>query len=223
MADVEADIWVLTETWASLAPAPGFRRVAVSADAPDRGEGECWTAVWVRGCIRGVQIPTCDPERTACARLSFRDRPPLYIYGTVLPWLSDRRREPVRGARAFQSALGEQAADWRRLRRDDSAAALYVAGDLNQDLLPRGHFYGSATGRDALLHALEEAGLCCLTGGAADPVARLGHGCASVDHICVAGCPRSAGATSNVIVWPSPEMLGGRLSDHHGVAADIVL
>lgn len=159
MAVVKADVWVLTETRLSFSPGEGYQLIASSDDAPDRGGEERWTAVWVRTGISGIQVSTADPERTACARLSGESGGNFYIYGTVLPWLSDRRRDPLRGAAAFEAALADQELDWKRIRKDHPDADLCIAGDLNQDLLPKGHYYGSAAGRTALRSALARNGL----------------------------------------------------------------
>lgn len=163
-----------------------------------------------------MPLPTRDEERTACARVIMPDGRPLHVYGTVLPWLSDRRRLPLTGTAAFLAALAEQAADWCRLRDTHLDAALCVVGDLNQDLRAAGHYYGSSAGRAALRAALACAGLTCLTGGDGDPVARLGGGRASIDHVCVAGLS-VAGRDDAISAWPAPEHIGRRLSDHHGV------
>lgn len=217
MAVVKPDVWVLTETRLSISPGNGYQLIASSEDAPDRGGEERWTAVWVRTGMSGNQVSTADPERTACAQLSGENGRDFYIYGTVLPWLSDRRRDPLRGAAAFMAALADQEHDWERIRRDHPDADLCVAGDLNQDLLAAGHYYGSAAGRTALRSALVRNGLECLTGGESDPVLREGGG-ASIDHICVdRGC-----RAGRVVVWPQREQLGRGLSDHHGVAVDLL-
>lgn len=142
----------------------------------------------------------------------------ILIVGTVLPWLSDTRHSPLRGAEAFCARLGEQAAEWRALASAHPDAALCVAGDFNQDLAER-HYYGSATGRTALRRALDDAELRCLTGGARDPLLRY-PGQASVDHICVS---TSLVADADVAVgsWPEPPLSRGRLTDHFGVYADL--
>jgi hypothetical protein len=214
--DANADVWVLTETRLALSPGSDYQLIAHSGPAPDREPDECWTAIWVRRGIDGEAARSGDPERTACARLRTPSGQPLYVYGAVLPWLTDTRRLPLTGAAAFAAALTEQAADWRRIRCADPSAVLCVAGDLNQDLLARGHHYGSAEGRRALRETLLEVGLTCLTAGEADPVVHLGNGRASIDHLCLAGL--AAGESTNVSVWPPHELLGARLTDHHGVA-----
>jgi hypothetical protein len=49
--DVNADVWVLTETHREFCPSPHHILVACSAPAPDRdkSKGEVWLAIWVRG------------------------------------------------------------------------------------------------------------------------------------------------------------------------------
>jgi hypothetical protein len=110
--------------------------------------------------------------------------------------------------------LAEQEADWRDIRRSEPDAAFCLMRDLNQDLLPTGHYYGSTDGRCALRASLARAGLACLTAEAIGPAPLR----ASIDHICASGRPL---LSSSPHVWPSPDELGGRLTDHHGVTVTI--
>jgi hypothetical protein len=220
MAAVEADIWVLTETWKELSPGPGYECVTVSCPAGDRESagGECWVAVWAKSSLRGEPLITADPERTAAMRIDLFCHPPLVVFGTVLPWLSDARApKGLRGATAFLSALDMQYADWNRLRAAIPGAALCVAGDFNQDLVDW-HYYGSARGKTALRTVLELSGLTCLTAGTADPLARY-RGRASIDHICVSS--ELEGMVPRLMSWPALEEVGPKLTDHFGVVADL--
>ena len=208
---VDADVWVLTETYIDFSPGPDFCLLAHSADAPDRNakQGECWVAIWSRLDGNSVQL-TADLERVAASKIDN-----CIVVGTVLPWLSDRREPKLTGAALFQAKLSEQASDWRKLRAE---GALCVAGDFNQDLLSAGHYYGSKNGRTALKEALSLCDLDCLTSGEDDPLtAELGR--ANIDHICVhkmlpLSSPRS-------VAWPPIGDLKG-LTDHYCVYADIV-
>lgn len=215
MVRVEADVWVLTESFRGFSPGPGYRLVASSVDAPDREaiRGECWVAVWARLELPAEPVElTADRERSAAARL----RGDLILVGTVLPWLADRRDPVLRGKAAFLAWLGLQAAEWRELL--EVSGKLCVAGDFNQDLLPVGHYYGSADGRKALGAALTKAKLECLTSGADDPLSRS-PGLACIDHICVSGLrPRSRPCSS---AWPEPGTLSRRLTDHYCIWADV--
>lgn len=218
MAAIAADVWVLTETHRDVSPGSGFRLAAHSESAPDRPADERWTAIWVRDEIEATQTATHDAERTACVKMTTRSGQSLFVYGTVLPWLTDDRHSHRKGSDAFIEALAEQEADWLHIRRSEPDAGLCVTGDLNQDLLPTGHVYGSRAGRSALRSALLNAGLTCVTGEASDPLVSLGKGLASVDHICVGGIPLP---NTPPQVWPTHDELGSRLTDHHGVAVDL--
>jgi len=212
---IEADVWILTETHPNVGLSSTHRLAASSSPASDRSGDERWVAIWVRTDFDTTSCPTTDPERTACARLSLERGVDWYVYGTVLPWLSDKRRHPVVGSAAFIAALKDQESDWASIRAADPKARLLVAGDFNQDLLDEGHYYGSRKGRQALQITLERAGLACVTGGASDPVARHDPRHASIDHVCIL---RDSGITvTGMTVWPKAGQLGSRLSDHYGV------
>jgi hypothetical protein len=147
------------------------------------------------------------------------------VFGTVLPWLNDRSKLPLKGADAFAAELSIQQRDWHRLRLANPSAPLCIAGDLNQDLLLSGHYCGSAKGRIALRTALKDCKLTCLTGDTWDPIARERQGLASIDHICLAGIPLANPSSDAppfpLRVWPPKELAGPRLSDHRGVAVDL--
>jgi hypothetical protein len=51
LGHIDADVWVLTESHPEFAPAAECRQVATSAQAPDRGHGGCWVAIWTRDGI----------------------------------------------------------------------------------------------------------------------------------------------------------------------------
>jgi endonuclease/exonuclease/phosphatase family metal-dependent hydrolase len=121
---------------------------------------------------------------------------------------------------AFLTELAQQEADWCGIRSSESDTGFILMGDLNQDLLPAGHYYGSDKGRCALRASISRAGLTCLTGGANDPLAALGSPIASIDHICVSGKPLLTGPLH---IWPAPGQLGNHLTDHHGVAVTLEL
>ena len=69
-------------------------------------------------------------------------RPPIVVYGTVLPWLgSPWRGVPALNGAAFAAALEAQAADWNRLQAEHPECDFAVGGDLNQDLAHEPHYY----------------------------------------------------------------------------------
>ncbi len=212
MEAVDADVWVLTETWQGFAPSPEHAMIACSEPAADRDapDGECWVAIWSRLPAAPVELAG-EPDRCAATRVTEPGGRSWICVGTVLPWLSDPRRRPVTGSAAFVAGLAEQSANWRRLAERDSDAALIVAGDFNQDLADR-HYYGSKAGRAALRQALERCDLVCLTAGERDPL-RSRPGRASIDHICVSR--RRITGREEVGAWPEGD-LPPSLTDHYG-------
>ncbi len=70
-----------------------------------QSDGEVWAAIWSRFPIL-QELEVSDPIRSVCVEL---ETPfgGLIVYGTVLPWLSDRRFDPLRGAAAFMSELAK--------------------------------------------------------------------------------------------------------------------
>jgi len=219
LVEVDADILVLTETHPHVSLEPGYRIAASSSDAPDRMGAERWVTIWVRSGYGSEAIETSDPERTACAHVSGVGIVDCCVYGLVLPWLGDKRHDPLVGFEAFKAALERQQSDWKGLALDHPKALQIVAGDFNQDLLDVGHYYGSGDRRKKLEEAIESARLRCQTRRDEDPVARQVPGQASVDHICVS---MDAGASkTNASIWPQTEDLRHGLSDHFGVAVSL--
>lgn len=78
---VNADVWVLTETHIDFSPGPDFHLLAHSDNAPDRSaeRGECWVAIWSRLDGNSVQL-TADRERVAAVKIG-----ECVVVGTVLP------------------------------------------------------------------------------------------------------------------------------------------
>jgi endonuclease/exonuclease/phosphatase family metal-dependent hydrolase len=216
---IDADVWVLTETHEAISPGDGYRAVATSGSDREQHPGERWTMIWSRLPIVDVET-TCDPIRTACARIALDAGPRLLMYGTVLPWRADRRWLPRSGGAAFVQVLGEQAADWRRLRDKYPDDFLCVAGDFNQELGDR-TYAGTAPGRAELRRALDAAALECRTGDEVDPVARLTQDeRANIDHICF-DARAVAGPQTAVGAWPARIDDLRTLSDHFGVWIDV--
>jgi endonuclease/exonuclease/phosphatase family metal-dependent hydrolase len=208
---IDAEIWVLTETRNELSPGRMYSCVALSTAAVDRSAGESWTAIWVRGPIQAVQLSSANGQRTACARLTLSSGQPLLVYGSVLPWS---------GEEVFQAALREQSTEWCEMREREPATPFVLLGDLNQDLLPHRHYFGSNAGKAALRAAFAASRLTCLTGGTRDPLAQGSEQLASVNHICVGSAYGTAGS---VITWPPiGQLRKSLLTDHYGVAADVV-
>ena len=113
--------------------------------------------------------------------------------------------------------LLHQQDQWLQIRKDLPAVPLIIAGDLNQSL-DGSRWYGSQPTRHALLQAFGAAGLECLTLEDAVTAGKLkaNH---LVDHICATS---GLAAEGGIQCWEPYSKQGLRLSDHPGVAAQLV-
>jgi hypothetical protein len=227
MKKIDTEVWVLTETHPSFSPGDDYNCISRSAAAlePDCDSNKHWVAIWVKKPLMATSETTSDTCRTACAKISLPNDQAVYIYGTVLPWLTDKRSLPLKGKEAFIAELKKQGSDWAKLRDDHPNSLICIAGDFNQDLLnDGGHFYGSKTGRNNLRQTLSESGLTCLTEKDNDPVHKFRPHLASVDHICISSqFTDYAVKLTEKSIWPSIEEHGKKLSDHFGVVVVINL
>jgi endonuclease/exonuclease/phosphatase family metal-dependent hydrolase len=218
MAEVDADIWVLTETHLSHAPSDEHRSSAFSPPHPERRPThERWTAIWSRWPLVVVEDPPPHRRGTVAAIVEAPGGPVL-IYGTVIAWANEPHHDDGTPARQWEVHLGEierQGREWMRLREAYPDVPLIVAGDFNQDRDGSG-WYGTKATRAALTSALANAGLECVTemDAVATGLLAAHH---LVDHICVpAGMPDSV----SVSAWENADDSGQRLSDHPTIAVD---
>lgn len=219
ITSVDASLWILTETHEAVRPS-GCSHSAFSAE-PDRpsAPGERWVGMWSSFEMTPLPEFVSDPCRCAAARVPRSEMGELVVYGCVLPWSTAWHGIPAANGAAFEAALSDMAADWLRLRARFPQASLVVAGDFNQSLTAH-HYYGSKRKRALLEAALGDTGLVALTSGEGDPIARDSAPCACIDHICI---PASSGwVATKTQRWPEAPAPVRSLSDHFGVAVDLV-
>lgn len=213
MNAANADVWVLTETRDALDLGNGYRPIH-SDVRPRVSDGGRWVTVWARFSVV-ERISVKDPCRTVAA---LYDTPlgHLLLYGTVLPWHSDRG--PTGYAKNWTEhhrVIPEQAAEWSDLTQRHPHAALCVAGDLNMSL-GGGYYYGTRRGREMLNIGLSKVGLTCVTRTEQVPLGKLTK--PHIDHVCV---PNAwANAARVVDAWPG-NINGIRLSDHSAVVVEL--
>lgn len=217
MAEVDADIWILTETHEKLSPDVGFSGIfSGEPDQPSKS-GERWVGIWSRHLLEPLNAFVSDGARCAAARISIPNFRDIIVFGCVLPWVGSAWGDIGSEQGAFDAALEHYRNDWLRLRSANPDAVFVVAGDFNQDLASR-HYYGSKRQRLLLKSALETVGLAALTGGDGDPIARDSPPCACIDHICISVQPTlPVGRTTR---WPDLPVPDNRISDHFGVAVE---
>ena len=216
MQKVNADVWVLTETWTdfSLGPdLPGFLRVAQSKPALDLTPERRWVAIWVKTALKGTpERPEVQSDRMACARLTQPGQRDIVVVGTVLPWPNDPQWP---GAKGFCKAPDAQAREWKRLRGKPETCTLVVAGDFNQSF-PYQRYYGSKDGANALSKPRPDLDLDCLTSGD-DPQ----PGKPRIDHICISRCGPPPPLSPRIDTWKVPCIGKKPITDHAGVSADL--
>lgn len=215
MADVCADIWVLTETWFGFCPCDGYRLVSQSSEAEDLGTGSnrCWVSIWAKSCFNSRSYDIrCQPQRMACGRIEIPGQMDIVAVGTVLPWVSDKS---FLGTDGFCKAVREQDDDWAPHQTGLEPCAYLVAGDFNQSL-PHISRYGSKDGETAVNSVLEKHGLRCFTESKVLP-----SGKPMIDHICFSQSCLKSKSVPNVGTWDTPLINEKPITDHVGVFVDL--
>ena len=210
MAEIDADVWILTETHDDLSPGPEFRAVHGANRPLDDGnrqvvKGSRFVSIWVKNEGSPTSLDVTD-RVFSVACLVGTEMGPLVVFGTVLPWY---------GRGNYVETVETQSADWRALGRE-SGANVCVAGDFNADLEGGPHYYGAKTSKRAITEALAATGLTLLTGYERTRSSRE-HGL--IDHITISN--DVASGSREPIVWDMVDAEGRRLSDHVGVAVDV--
>ena len=219
-----ADVWVLTETRATISPCnDDYKRIVCSPPhglRNGRPDG-CFVAIWVRrDCltagwkVTNVPVLLAHALRMACVRIKQPGRRDITVVGTVLPWRSDPQWS---GAVGFCAALAAQEVEWHHLWADPTAG-FCVAGDFNQSL-PFVHPYGTKLGAAALSNTLDSPShrLRCLTGYEHDPRLLVANNTPSIDHICVSDALQQVGP---VDCWSEERYINGP-NGHAGVLAEL--
>lgn len=219
MATIDADIWALTETRASISPDDGYYGLHAPPHPARRPDAdERWVSIWSRWPLRPTGLPP-DPRGAVSAIIDSPDGE-LLVYGTVLPWADEKGDDGQATMwQVHYEQIQRQAQEWQTLRSMHPDTPLIVAGDFNQDRDGSG-WYGTRHGRDLLTKALHEADLVCAT---AEDVVANGklRGSHLVDHIAI--CHRwASGYGLSVNCWEKTDQDGTILSDHPTVAIDLV-
>jgi hypothetical protein len=222
LREIEADIWVLTETNGIIDLSDTHSPIASDPVTSLHSPGENWTTIWLRSGYHAQSVPTYDPTISVCAEV---DAPggPLVIYGTVLPYHADRGWSG--GATNWSEhyrAIGQQGADWHRIRDKFPGHRFCIAGDLNQSRdglrWPWGEYYGTKEGRELLKCELDRVRLKCVTEINLLAARKLTTR-STIDHICLD--TSSAIRVQTVDAWEAGCGDGVRLSDHNGISIDL--
>lgn len=207
-----ADIWVLTETHDDLDLSATHRPIH-STQRPTGRPGARWVSIWTRYDVL-YPIDVADPERTTAAMLH-TPMGLMLVFGTVLPWHSDRGRHGDEIEVPYWSEhhreVQRQGAEWSEMRDRHKYALMCVAGDLNMNVNGP-HYYGTKLGRSLLAEAMDANRLSCVTSTDRLPSGSLRY--PPIDHVLVSDS--LVANTSVVATWEGTQD-SVRLSDHSGV------
>lgn len=207
--EVDADIWVLTETNSVISPGEGYESAATESIAGYHAPGENCTTIWSRYPITH-RFDTVTPSVAVCVEVELgQGLPNLRVYGTILTWAHDGvgNGEAKVWERHYE-AIAQQGEDWSRL----SQGVLFcVAGDFNE-ALGEPFLYGTQKGRDLLALELQRSNLVCMTAGN-----EVGY---NIDHICLS---TNCAISVPVYKWQAIREDGKFVSDHSGITVDLSL
>lgn len=206
--EVDADIWILTETHDEVVLGADFHAVRsepadISVAPKQLREGSRWTTIWTRFPLL-EELPVSDPQRSAAALLG-TPFGLLVVYGTVLPWPASKP--------SFREAVAAQGADWAELRKAHPDAAFCIAGDLNADMIEGKGFPGKI-GIVALREAMAACGVYCSTLPAPNGPPRI-------DHVLLCREWHNKSRVVGTLAGKAPD--GVQLSDHDGVIVEVLL
>ncbi len=213
IAEVNADIWILTETDACIDLA-GTHHPTSTEPSPrkkPRPTESCAT-IWSRWPF-GDPLRTYDYREVVCVEIMRPDKP-LIVYGCIIPYGGYRGPN---GESPFWHEhyrfIGGYAEDWLRLVQQYPDHEIIVGGDFNQNR-DGVEYYGTPMGRQLLADALEAAGLSCVTEEEFVKTGKLKkkH---LIDHICVR--KGSEERVKSVEPWDPDGM-----SDHRGVCVELI-
>ena len=218
MREVEADIWVLTETWVDRAPGLGFNAVFSPPHRTRRSsDEERFVAIWSRYPLEACVSPTPHARGTVAALVHVPGMT-ISLYGTVIPYGNEPEHLGGRAASPWEVHVEEvarQSSEWRAMRRNHGLP-LVLAGDFNQARSGRRGAYGSARARAVLTAAHADVGLRCHT--ETDFVAAGLLSRSLVDHISTTS---ELAPVGDAMVWDRRNAAGVVLSDHALVAVDL--
>lgn len=207
--EVNADLWILTETNASISPGDDYFSAATLPVPNYHSLGESFTTIWTKWrMIR--QIHTFDPECAICVEVES----PLglmVVYGTIITYANDRGTDgKSKRWVEHRKSIRKHSDDWQRIRREFPNHYFIVGGDFNQSRDGSG-WYENEESLGLLTEALSASRLNCVTSCRMPELTTR----STIDHICV-----SEGLIAHASAWEGTES-NQRLSDHNGVMVDI--
>lgn len=208
ISEIDADIWILTETNASIVPTSkrdphaGYVPLA-SLPAAFHALGESCSAIWSRYGIKRA-IKTFEVDTAVCAEV---DTPIglMLIYGTILTYANDKgANNKSKKWEEHRKAIADHGADWKRIAKEFPSHAMCIAGDLNISF--GDNYYFTESNRQDLLAIFKSFNMVNLTADVKQ----------NIDHIVVSQ-PLIEDCTVSVTTWNEDK----QLSDHIGTCVEI--
>jgi endonuclease/exonuclease/phosphatase (EEP) superfamily protein YafD len=233
---INADIWILTETHSEISPGIGYQGFTTDSLGGFFSPGEGRTAIWSRLPVKD-RVLTYDSDTAVCLEIDLMLGPTL-VFGTVLPYHGAGTKHTYRSnghdntnQQAWQlhyAAIAEHDAEWRRLREQYPKHHLCIGGDFNQSRDgrlwgdSRRQWYGTERGRQALSESFRARGIQCLTEEDFVETGKL-KAKSSVEHLCftedLARHAINVGAWDADVYDDSADQVK-RVSDHNGLYVD---
>jgi hypothetical protein len=210
--EVDADIWILTETHKVIDLSATHHGAATTLSYRKPLPGESCATVWSRWPILR-RIDTSDSSEAVCVEVAHPEGA-LLVYGSIIAY--GGYKGPDGKSRMWQEHyrfIEWHARDWKQLRADFPEHRLITGGDYNQNR-DGARWYGTRKGREMLTVAMMTAGLKCVTEEDFVKTGKL-RDRHTVDHLCLD--ETLAASVVTVGAWERARPDGMRLSDHSGV------
>jgi len=229
--EVDADIWILTETHDVAVPGNEYRAHSSTQLGGIFVDGERRTTVWSRLPIVS-EVPVADHHTAACIEVE-TPLGKMIVYGTVLPYgnagtnyayqSGGRLHEGRKAWEVHCESIAEHEHDLRRIVDQFPNHIISFGGDLNQSRDGRrwttGEWYGTKSGRELLSQSLANVGLKCVT---EQDFVESGHltNKSSIDHLCISKSISTQ--VTSVTAWETTASDDKPDTDHNGVVIELM-
>lgn len=211
--EINADVWVLTETNAVIALPNDYRSVASDSISGYHKKGENLSTIWSRWKLRS--IPTFDPRWAVCAEV---DSPfgAMIIYGTIITYANDKGISgTAKRWEEHRQSIRHHHQDWLRIQTKYPNHLMCIAGDFNQSR-DRSGWCEEKQSVELLSTALGDLSLVCVT---EENLQTKGFSRSTVDHICLS--ERLKPYKVEMGAWEGITSENKKMSDHNGVFVDL--
>ena len=212
--EIDADVWVLTETNAAIALPSDYEPVASASISGYHAAGENLSTIWSRWKVLR-SIPTFDPLWAVCAEV---DSPlgAMIIYGTVITYANDKGISgTAKQWEEHRRSIHQHHEDWLRIQKQYPNHLMCIAGDFNQSRDQSG-WYEEKQSVELLSTALHDLSVVCVT---EENLQTKGLSRSTVDHICLSENLQSH--QLEVGAWEGTTSENGKMSDHNGMFVDL--